>query len=410
MKGTYYKRGKSWSYMIDIGKDPRTGKRIQKGKGGFKTKKEAQEAAALLIAELSKGTYVEEKNITFEELSELWINHYSKHGKPKKDGTIRIRRNELNSLLPHFAKLKANEITEVDYQNALIALKNGNQGEGKEALAYNTLCGVHSTGKMIFKYGKKIGAVKNDPTINAYVPQDIKSVEELENEDYIPKYLEKDELIAFLEAASVHGLENDFEIFNTLAYTGMRVGELCALKESDIIEKENKIRITKTLYNPNNNYREYKLNTPKTKSSIREIDVEPEIIEGFRNLLAIQAIEKAKRPKTYHDAGFIFAKTGQYAGYPEVIKTIENRMKRLLKLSGLSQELTPHSLRHTHTSLLAEAGVTLEQIMQRLGHADDKITRRIYLHITKPKRKEASQKFGELMRASKKSDPELTKC
>ncbi|HLR74158.1 MAG TPA: tyrosine-type recombinase/integrase [Virgibacillus sp.] len=39
-------------------------------------------------------------------------------------------------------------------------------------------------------------------------------------------------------------------------------------------------------------------------------------------------------------------------------------MKRLLKIAGVSQELTPHSFRHTHTSLLAEAGVRLEEIME----------------------------------------------
>jgi integrase len=38
-------------------------------------------------------------------------------------------------------------------------------------------------------------------------------------------------------------------------------------------------------------------------------------------------------------------------------------MQRLLKLAGLNEELTPHSLRHTHTSLLAEAKVGLEEIM-----------------------------------------------
>nr|WP_326850979.1 tyrosine-type recombinase/integrase [Bacillus haynesii] len=39
-----------------------------------------------------------------------------------------------------------------------------------------------------------------------------------------------------------------------------------------------------------------------------------------------------------------------------------------LKLAGLSTELTPHSLHHTHSSLLAQAGVSLPQIMERLGH------------------------------------------
>jgi integrase len=54
-------------------------------------------------------------------------------------------------------------------------------------------------------------------------------------------------------------------------------------------------------------------------------------------------------------------------GYPIVVKNVRDRMKRLLKIAGLNEDLTPHSLRHTHTSLLAEAGVTLEQIMDRLA-------------------------------------------
>ncbi|MFD6211135.1 tyrosine-type recombinase/integrase [Peribacillus sp. NPDC060253] len=62
---------------------------------------------------------------------------------------------------------------------------------------------------------------------------------------------------------------------------------------------------------------------------------------------------------------------------------MENRMSRLLKLASLSPELTPHSLRHTHTSLLAEAKVGLEEIMDRLGHCDDDTTKNVYPHVTK---------------------------
>ncbi|WP_083865227.1 tyrosine-type recombinase/integrase [Neobacillus bataviensis] len=55
--------------------------------------------------------------------------------------------------------------------------------------------------------------------------------------------------------------------------------------------------------------------------------------------------------------------------------------------------------RHTHISLLAEAGVGLKQIMDRLGHSDDDTTRNVYLHGTKVMKKEASQKFAQLMRS-----------
>ena len=72
-------------------------------------------------------------------------------------------------------------------------------------------------------------------------------------------------------------------------------------------------------------------------------------------------------------------------------------MARLLKKTNLNPELTPHSLRHTHTSLLAEAEVGLEEIMDRLGHQDDEVTRKVYLHVTTEMKKEASDKFSKLM-------------
>lgn len=89
----------------------------------------------------------------------------------------------------------------------------------------------------------------------------------------------------------------------------------------------------------------------------------------------------------------------RHPGYPILIKTIENRMARLLKLAGLDEALTPHSHRHTHTSLLAEAEVVLEDIMERLGHTDDNTTRIIYRHVTKEIKKKASHKFTQLMRS-----------
>lgn len=91
--------------------------------------------------------------------------------------------------------------------------------------------------------------------------------------------------------------------------------------------------------------------------------------------------------------------TDNAPGYPIYIKLIENRMGRILKLAEIDTNLTPHSLRHTHTSLLAEAGVGLQEIMERLGYKDDEITKSVYLHVTKAMKKEASHKFEQLMKS-----------
>lgn len=381
--------GAKWYYRYDI-IDPITGKRKQKEVGGFRTKPEAEEAAKKILAELQNGTYIEEKDITFEQFSQEWLTGYQNTGKVKIS-TVRIRQTEINRLMSHFGKLKLKDITKKQYQDALNNLK-------QKEYADNTIDGTHRTGRMIFKKAVELEVIKTDPTAYAIVPKTQATVEELEQEIEIPKYLEKEELALFIRTADNHGFDLDYPVFLTLAYTGMRVGELCALKWTDIDFREQKIRITKTYYNPVNNIKKFTLLPPKTKTSKRIIDVDKIVLDELEKLQAEQEKVK-KRVSTYYDKVFVFTlHSDKNAGYPIYAKKIELRMARLLKLAGLNQSLTPHSLRHTHTSLLAEAGVSLEQIMQRLGHSDDDTTRRIYLHVTKPKKKEASQKFAELMR------------
>jgi integrase len=114
------------------------------------------------------------------------------------------------------------------------------------------LDGVHRTGRMIFKKAIEMRIIKRDPTEFAYLKKDKKTIEQLEEQE-IPKYMEKEELALFLNTAAGKGLDMDYLIFLTLSYTGMRVGELVALKWKDIDFDEHTISITKTYYNPNNN-------------------------------------------------------------------------------------------------------------------------------------------------------------
>jgi len=264
-----------------------------------------------------------------------------------------------------------------------------------EEYAYNTVKGINRTGRMIFKKAIELEIVKKDPTEFTSIKKPIKTIEELE-EKQIPKYMEKEELYLFLETAARQGLEMDYLAFLILSYTGMRIGELVCLKWNDINFNENTIRIIKTYYNEKNNSVKYQLVLPKTKGSIRTIVVEDEIIEELKKHKTAQKKAIKLLGDAYYNEGFIFANTERRPGYPMLIKTVANR---LLKTAGLNQELTPHSLRHTHTSLLAEAGVGLEEIMDRLGHVEDETTRLIYLHVTKELKKEASHKFGQLMRS-----------
>jgi integrase len=389
-EGKKCKCGASWAYILDIGTDPKTGKRKQKKKSGFKTKKEAETAAAILQNEINQGTFVEETNVTFDAFAFEWLYMYESSGIVKQS-TVRIRNHEIKRLLDYFAKLKLSCITRNQYQNALNDLR-------KRGYAQNTIDGAHRTGKMIFKKAVEIGILKKDPTEFTHVPKQQKTIEELEEKKDLPCYLEKQELKQLLQVAKKMGLDQDYPIFLLLAYTGMRIGELCSLKWRDIDMDEQTISISKTYYNPTNNRKEYKLLTPKTANAVRVIDVDDTVISELKKHQTFQKTIIMKHRDIYHEQDFVFACIDEeLPGYPLYIKKVENRMKRLLKLAGLRKELTPHSLRHTHTSLLAQAGVSLPQIMERLGHKDEDTTKNVYLHVTKEMKKEASQKFKELM-------------
>lgn len=373
-----------WAYTISLGIDPLTKKQKQKTKSGFATKKEAISAARKIENQLESGTYVKETKITFEEVSHDWIKVYAQSAKVS---SVRARSKEMKHFISVWGPYPLQKITKQIYQKRIVELS--------EKYSRNYVSGIHACGRMIFNYALELELIKTNPTEKVQMPKYQAKVEEIEKREEEIKFLEKEELAQFLHLANSEGLEMDSLIFTTLSYTGLRVGELLALKWNDFDDKKASLRITKTLYNPNNNFRQYELLPPKTFGSIRTVRIDEVLVKMLKRHEVKQKESKLQRGPLYVDNNFIFARND---GHPQLRKVIETRLNRLLKKAEIKKKITPHSFRHTHTSLLIEAGVGIKEIQQRLGHTDINTTMNIYAHMTANMEEKASHQFSELMK------------
>jgi len=386
VKSKTAKSGYTWMFKIDIGIDPITGKRKQTTRRGFATRQEAVEAYTKLKNQLYKGVQFSTKDVLFGDLADEWLRSYEK---TVKVSTVLNRKKSLKHLKYFLGSLKINKIKRNTYQNVLNTLH-------EKGYAHNTLTSIQAVANMIFKYALELDLIHQNPASLVKMPKKQKTIEEIENTEEEVKFLEKNELLEFLQIAKNHGLYLDYQMFSLLAYTGMRSGELLALKWSDINFTDSTISITKTLYNPQNNINEYELLTPKTEGSIRVIPMDPFI----KNMLHKHKVEQSKikllTGKDYLDENFVIAKP---SGHPELPQIIRFRMTRLLKKTSFNKFVTPHSLRHTTTSLLIEAGIGVKEIQEILGHKDIQTTMNIYAHMTNSMKEKTSQKFTEFMRS-----------
>lgn len=207
---------------------------------------------------------------------------------------------------------------------------------------------------------------------NDYV-SDISYLEKLERFKDIPhrqkiqdKYLESDELKRLLEEMTVTKWKLLTEF---LALSGLRFGEAAALYRTDVDLKERVIHVTKT-YNQNHDV----VTTPKTGTSVRDVYMQDELLSLCKIILFTEAGGKVVRMSR-----MLFPGTRrEHMQFDCYAKYLREKSEKVL-----GRRITPHTLRHTHASLLMEQGIDKDAISRRLGHSNSRITEEIYLHITK---------------------------
>lgn len=165
-------------------------------------------------------------------------------------------------------------------------------------------------------------------------------------------------------------------LFEFVSLTGLRIGELLALRYSDYDKENATININGTIQYDYKNSSEIKRGTPKNIYSVRNVSLSDRAVSILDSIM----LENKRRSlwfEGYVDHGYIFTSS---RGNPYDIQFLNRRLKGV-HIEG--KHLTTHIFRHTHISMLAELGVPLKTIMQRVGHNDPNTTLSIYTHVTK---------------------------
>lgn len=202
-------------------------------------------------------------------------------------------------------------------------------------------------------------------------------------EAYTAKVLSAEEVKKILVNAKEDKL---YPIIALEIYTGLRKGEIMALKwenisfdQEELHVEGNLCRVVKEINADGSKCYEYKIMEPKTAKSKRVVPLLPGAIEALKMQQAMQAQDKEMYSEIYNDQGLIFARCdGTFLSQ----RAFMDKYHAFLKRYGAS-DVRFHDLRHTFATLLLEAGEEPKAIQELLGHSTYSTTMDIYAHVTK---------------------------
>ncbi|MDU5649367.1 MAG: site-specific integrase [Haemophilus parainfluenzae] len=200
------------------------------------------------------------------------------------------------------------------------------------------------------------------------------------------KFLTREELAEVLQ--KVHEVNPRYALMlEFIALTGLRAGECSGLRYQDFDGQNIDINGTIT-HSVLFSAKEIKT-PPKTLSSFRTVALNSRAIEILKRVRIENMKDSVWSKDKYTEKGYFFtSSTGNPVRFSDI-----NRTLRSLKLP---RHVTTHVFRHTHIFLLAELGVPLKTIMERVGHINPKTTLAVYSHASEKMHRDAADKLDEI--------------
>lgn len=341
---------------------------------------QARNQAAILLQEKINQKLGEKQHfvsdITFEKLYEEFEENW-KHG--VKNSTVYASKNVKKEILK---QIEGDYLVRNIDRRLLQKVIDQLLQDGR---SHNYVSKIKFKLNQIMKFAVRMNYIDTNEMLFVEMPRKVITTDDLRKKN--TKYLDQKEFKLFIqnlkeEALCDYRITKYIRIAKVLFLTGMRYGELAALNYKEDIDFSKKTIHIKHTYD----FRQKERTTPKTIKSDRVITAPQKVLDIIKE----QIIENATNG---FDTDFIFINT---LGEPITNVRVIAALKRHGQKIGIDKNITTHMFRHSHISLLAELGIPLTAIMDRVGHSDSKTTLEIYSHVTQKMVSDISSKLDKI--------------
>jgi integrase len=380
MRGSVVKRGTGYSVVVELDRDPQTGKRRQKWHSGYHTKRDAERALAELVRDVNRGTYVPKSQQSLGEYAEEWLTAIEPTVRPATHYSY--SRNLRLHVLPYIGTAPLVSI-DPGTLNALYArlLAEGRKDHAGGGLSPRTVRYIHTITHRALKDAVKWGRLARNAADAANPP----SATATGRPDSVT--WTADQLRTFLDGTrnnSRHGTA-----YLLLATTGLRRGEALGLRWRDLDLDAGRASIRQTVIAIKHTA---VFGTPKTAKGRRTVTLDAGTVAALREHRKRQAAERLQMGAGWTDADLVFCQVDGTMLHPERFTRGFSEAVQRLRLPAIRL----HDLRHGWATLALQAGVHPKVVQERLGHANISITLDTYSHVTAGLHDDAAERVAAL--------------
>jgi integrase len=376
MRGSVYKRGSTWTWHVDVGVDPVTGRRRQQTKGGFKAKRECQAALNEALAALRAGTFVEPSKRT---LDSFLVSEWLPAVRNLRPSTFSNYRTHIRTwVLPALGPIPLQQLSPAQlnaFYQELLADGRLRDGQG---MAPKTVQNIHAILHRALRDAMRWGYVARNVADAVDPPKGLPA----ERQVWTPEQLR-----AFLTHVREDRL---YAAWLLVATTGLRRAELAGLRWVDVDFEVGRVSPRRPRVVVDYAVVESDAKTPKGR---RSLALDPVTFATLKAHRVRQAEEKTIVGPGYQDSGLVFTMPD---GSPIHPQRISAWFVQHTRAAGLPR-IRLHDVRHSYATAALAAGVSPKVISQRLGHATIAITMDTYSHIIPGLDEQAAETVARLI-------------